>query len=501
MISLGGTGLGFRLRFLARDTAIYGVASALNKILALFTFPLLARHFSVDDYGTLDLLNTWAVLLTTLLLFGTDSAAARFYYEEKESEERRQVITQAFVFQILMVAIVVPAGWVMAEPIAAAFGLPADNGPEWVRLIFAQAPFFLFITYTQGLLKWTFRRRAFLFVSVGSTVATLAGLGLALALGRLTLAGVFEVYLWTRALFGIVGLWLVRDMFALPQGLHKLRVLLPFAIPFAAICMLTAFLPALERLLVGGMLGAAALGYFAAGAKVAMLINLPISALEMSWGPFSLVLREEEDAHHAFNIALKVVCTMLFGAVLFLAGIADFVVRLLGSDRYEGAGVVAFALCMGIALQGIASLTTVGIVFSLKSYLKIYSHVLLVAVALVGIPILASIYGIAGAAWGSMLAMLAKTVFETWLSQRAQRIAWEFRGVVLLGLVTLGVGVLAQVSYGTAMFAGLSLVPLAALPLVPLIGWTLVLSQEERTMARKFVRDAVARLRTGGAAA
>ncbi len=501
MTSLGGSGLGGRLRFLARDTAVYGVASALNKILALFTFPLLARHFSVDTYGTLDLLNTWAVLLTTLLLFGTDSAAARFYYEEEVADEQRQVVTQAFLFQLLLMAVVVPAGWVLARPIAAAFGLSPTEGAQWVRLIFAQAPFFVFITYTQGLLKWTFRRTAFLFLSVGSTVATLAGLALALAMHRLTLSGVFEVYLWTRALFGLAGIWLVRDLFAWPRGLAKLRVMLPFAIPFAVICVLTAFLPALERVLVGGMLGAAALGYYAAGAKVAMLINLPISALEMSWGPFSLVLRNEQDAHHAFNAALKAIATLLFGSVILLTGIADLVVRLLGSDRYEGAGVVAFALCMGLALQGISSLTTVGIVFSLKSYLKIYGHVVLLVVALIAIPTLASLYGIAGAAWGSMLSMLSKTIFETWLAQRAQRIAWDFRGVVVLGVMTLGVGVVAQVSYGTAMFAGLSLVPLAALPLVPIIAWTIVLSADERVMAMAFVRDGLARWRAGNAAA
>lgn len=497
MVSLSGTSLGARLKFLARDTAVYGVASALNKILALFTFPLLARHFSVDTYGTLDLLNTWAVLLTTLLLFGTDSAAARYYYEEEDAGERRQVITQAFLFQMLVMAIVVPAGFVFAAPIASWFGLPAGDGARWIELIFAQAPFFVFITYTQGLLKWTFRRTAFLVVSVGSTVATLAGLLLALSVGELTLAGVFQVYLWTRALFGLLGLWLVRDLFAWPSGLDKLRTMLPFAIPFAVICVLSAFLPALERLLVGGLLGAAALGYFAAGAKVAMLINLPISALEMSWGPFSLVLRGEEDAHQAFNVALKVICTALFAAVLFLAGIADIVVRLLGSDRYDGAGVVAFALCMGIALQGVASLTTVGIVFALKSYLKIYSHLVLVVTALIAIPLLASTYGIAGAAWGSMLAMLAKVVCETWLAQRAQKIAWDFRGVVILGAFTLGVGVVAQFSYGTAMFAGLSLVPLAALPVVAIVAWLVVLTGDERAMAKDLARSLGTRLRPG----
>lgn len=83
-LSLGG-----RLKFLARDTAIYGLGGALNKAIALITFPLLARHFSVQDYGLIDLLNTTVVLLVTLLVFGQDSAVVRFFYEDTDTEYRR----------------------------------------------------------------------------------------------------------------------------------------------------------------------------------------------------------------------------------------------------------------------------------------------------------------------------------------------------------------------------------------------------------------------------
>lgn len=471
MTILGALTHSQRLRFLARDSAVYGLAAGLNKALALFTFPLLARHFAVADFGTIDLLNTLAVLLVTLLIFGQDSAAARFYYDTDDQAERRQVVTQALIFQFLVMALLLPPAWIFAGSIAGWFGLAAEEGAILVRLVIAQAPFFVLTTYSLGLLKWTFRRWEFFLVSVGSAVFTLIALFVALALGQLDLTGVFVVYLLTRALFGLLALWLVRGLFCRPRGMEKVRFLLPFAVPFGIICVAVSFLPVLERWYVGLLLGPLALGYFAAGAKVAMLINLPISAIEMSWGPFSLSLHKEADAAETYNTVLKLVCFALFGGVLAITAVADLVVALLGSERYVAGGAVTFALAMGLALQGISYVSSVGIVISKRSYLKLYAYGVMLVVAAAGIPLLATAYGIVGAAWGSLLAMLAKAVVETWLAQRAWPIHWRFGGAAFLAGFTLLVGLVHQVALGSLAFAGVELVPLAGLLLMVPIGW------------------------------
>ena len=67
--------IGQRLRFVARDSALYGGAAALNKAFALITFPLLARHFSVADYGLIDFFSVLAGLLATFFIFGQGSAS------------------------------------------------------------------------------------------------------------------------------------------------------------------------------------------------------------------------------------------------------------------------------------------------------------------------------------------------------------------------------------------------------------------------------------------
>jgi O-antigen/teichoic acid export membrane protein len=479
---------GGRFRFLVKDTAIYGIGEALNRGLALITFPLLARHFSVAEFGTIDLLTTCTVLLVVMIVFGQDSAVVRYFYDTEDDSVRRQVIGQALSFQIILMLVALPPAWLFAATIAQWLGLPDGDGATLIRLIIIQAPFFVFVNLSQGLLKWTFRRWHFLFMSVGTAAGTLAGLAAALLFFQLDMVGVFIVYFAIRAFFGVIGLWFIRGWLAFPDDWTQLRRLMPFALPFGVICVIAAVIPVLERSLVGSILGGEALGLYAAGAKVAMLILLPINAIETSWGPFSLALHKEEDAAETYNQVLKAVCFLLFSLVLGLSGLADIVVSLLGSSRYEGAGIVTFALCFGVAVNAVSSVTGVGIVFSKRSYLKLYGYGTLLLVAAVAIPSLAWLYGITGAAWGSMLAMLSKTLVETVLAQRAHKLPWHFKGPVAMGILTLAIGIVHQLSFDRLAVAGVDLVPLAGIVLLAVLSWFVLFDGPERSRLAGLVR-------------
>jgi len=469
-----------RLGFLARDTAVYGVGEALIRALALITFPLLARHFSVADFGIIDFMTTCVLLLVVLLIFGQDSATARYFYETEDRATRQQVVSQSLAFEIGVMALVLPIGWVLAPAIADFLGLPAANGALLVRLAILQAPFFVFVSLSLSLLKWTFKRWQFLLMAVGTTVATLAGLLITIFFFELDMVGVFTVYFVVRAMFALLGLWLVREWLAFPTDSKQLRQLLPFAISFGFISGITALLPVLERGLVGNMVGNEALGLYAAGAKVAMLIALVINAIETAWGPFSLALHREENAVETYNHVLKGVCLLLFGAVLGLTAFSDAIVSLLGSARYTGAGSVTFPLCFALAASAVGAITSIGIILSKRAHLKLYAYGVLLAVAAVAIPLGASLYGIAGAAWGSAAAMLAKTFVETVLARRAYPLVWDYRAPLLLGGLAVAVGGIHQLTFGLLEVGGVSLLPLGGLVLLAAVAWFHLLDASER---------------------
>ena len=83
-----------RLAFLLKDSALYGGAAAISKAFALITFPILARHFSISDYGKIDFFLVLSNLFTVFIIFGQDTAVARYFYEHENVSERKQIISQ-----------------------------------------------------------------------------------------------------------------------------------------------------------------------------------------------------------------------------------------------------------------------------------------------------------------------------------------------------------------------------------------------------------------------
>ena len=373
------------------------------------------------------------------------SAVARFFYENEEIDYRRQIVSQALTFQVAILAVALPLLWVNTDVIGS-FIDAGPNGRIILHLLILQSPLFVLLGFAQSLLKWTFRRWLYMLISVGSVVMTVIGLVVGIAFFNFGVVEVFIVYLATRAIFAIIGLWCVRQWLTMPARWDRLKEMLPFATPIGVVCVMGALLPFMERSMVQLLLGAEDLGLYAAGAKVGMLISLPMSAFEIAWGPFALSIFKEKDASESFRHVLRVFAVRIFTPsiwVLALTALAGPVLQILGSARYEGGAVVVFAVAVGLALQAIG--------FDHLGRHRFFEKVLSEALRLrrddrcrrVAIPLLSSVFGFAGVAWGSMSAYLARTIFGKpgWLSGSI-RLDGISKAPIALGSVTLLAGAL-----------------------------------------------------------
>ena len=89
-----------------KDTSFYGIASVLTRSISLLILPLLARHFSVEEYGLFDLLYLSLTLLVTFFIFGQDSSILRYFYDENDDDSRRALVTNS-VSMIFLLSIMI----------------------------------------------------------------------------------------------------------------------------------------------------------------------------------------------------------------------------------------------------------------------------------------------------------------------------------------------------------------------------------------------------------
>jgi O-antigen/teichoic acid export membrane protein len=485
-----GLSVGGKLRFLMRDSALYGGAAAVSKAFALITFPLLARHFSTVDYGIVDFFTVVAGLLAILIIFGQDSAVARYFYEYEDLARRRQLISQSLLMQLLIGVVVVGVLWVgtgVVEPL-----LTGESGAgTYFRIILLQAPLMVIINFSQNLLKWTFSRTKFLIMTMGFMLTSVTLLLVAI----LRLAGdirtVLVVNLLSLAIFAAVGLWFVRGWLGVPRGVGELRELVRYAAPLGVICVAGTFVPAMERGLTNSLLGGEQLGLYAAGTKVALLTMLVAQAFQVAWGPFSLSLFREPDAAETYNWVFRIFAAGMAVVVLGLSLVAYPMLVFLASDRYAGAAAVVFPLAVGLAIQATSWITEIGISISKKSHLNLYSYGVFVFATLGGIFLCAPLFGLPGVALGVMLGHIGKALTASFLAQRVYPLPWSYSPAAALGVLVITVGAAGQwataalgPSQGMAAF-GLGIVAVVSFSLMVLF------SRSERMLILAVIRSRI----------
>jgi len=472
-----------RLAFLAKDTATYGAAASLNRLLTLVTFPLLTRQLSSADFGLLDTINTGVVLLVVLMVFGQDSAVARFLYDfpDDDRENRRQVVSQSFAVQVVVVALAVPLVWIIAaEPIAAQ--LPHPDARLLVGLALLQAPCFLLVNFSQNILKWTFARQSFFVISVGSTVMTAVALIMAIWWFDVGLVGVLTIYLITRATFGFLGLWFVRDWLVWPTGSALVRRMLLYAAPWGLIAALLNLQPVLERIFVLVSLEAAELGYFAVAAKVAGLLSLPITAFQIAWGPFSLAIHRDPGAARTYQAVLKALTILLLVAVLALTAVAVPLTVLLASEEYQDASRFVFLLAFGLAIAAVGSVTELGISIAKRSDLKLISYGVAAVASILVMQWLIPVLGLWGAVAGALVAQTARMLIDAWMAARVYPLDWGLPRLALAGGVACASGLVHQALGSAPSAYGVSVIPVVGGVLTLLTGWWVVLSASDRVL-------------------
>jgi len=428
------------LKFLLRDSAIYGGAGAVSKLFALFTFPIMARYFSVEDYGIIDAFSVLSSLLVTILVFGQDSAVARYFYEYEETWERKKVISQSLSIQILVIFISIPVLWYFAEPISKYYTNQKDL-QNLTDLVILQIPFGLFINFSGNILKWNFKRFKFLFLQLGSVFFYVISVIIAILFFNIGVKEVFQLFLLSRIIFGVVGLVFIFDWITPRLGSNHFSDLIKYGTPYGIICVIGAFLPAMDRFFINRYLSLYELGLYAVAYKIAFLIQLPINAFQTAWGPFYLSIFKKNDAEKTFNAVFLLYSIIASTMGLCIILFAKPLILLLTGDKYCTAFHLVFPLIIGLIVMSMGWVLGIGIDLSKKSYLKIVSTGVQLVVSGISIFVLIKPFGLMGVSIGFVLGYLTYVIIETYMAYRAYHFRFDLvnPAIILTSVTVFGV--------------------------------------------------------------
>lgn len=109
------------IRKFVGDTVIYGLTTVISRVLNFLLTPLFVKKFEPTVYGIFTNLYAYAALINAVLAFGMETTYFRFLQRVKP-EEKEKVFNNSFIVTIFASAVFVLSMFVFAHPIATYLG-------------------------------------------------------------------------------------------------------------------------------------------------------------------------------------------------------------------------------------------------------------------------------------------------------------------------------------------------------------------------------------------
>jgi len=478
-----------RLKFLGSDTILYGGATAVNKMLSLFIVPVLTRFFSTAEYGAIDIIAVLGSVFIVVITMGQDSAVARFFYETENTEERKQIITQALISEIFLCLVVCSLLFKTADFLVAKL-LAAPGYVRAFRVLVAGLPFVILVNFFRNLLKWTFSRRKFIFMSLGSFAVIISLTLIFVLILDLGVTGIFYAKFVGMAIFALIGVFFCHNLFAWPRNFHYGRKMILFGGPYMLIAAGSSMIPALDRSFISHFLGLETMGLYAVGWKLALAVTLVLSAFQIAWGPFSMAIYKEPYAASTYNKVLLYYAITLSLMAFCLVAIAKPLTVLIASARYARGSIVILPLTFGIIVQTAAWITGIGVDLSKKTYYHIISYLIGLSISALVIWSFIRTFGMLGVAYGVMIGQVTQGAISTFFAYRVYhfRFLWKVPCIVLT--LSFALSVLMQlISFSSPILQACFRISLFALLLG--IIWKYVLSPKERGFILRKLKNSL----------
>ncbi len=404
-------------RELWRDAGAYGLASVVGRSAVFLLLPVYTRVFSPAQFGVLETAVLTGALLNLVMQAELNNALLR-YFGSEDGAERRDLVTTLFWAVGALGGVVAVAGSLAAGPAARLLLGAAPGGRTAVLLVVWTA----FAAALSGLASAQLRMERRVGAAVAVQLVAVFGAPPFILLFVLGLGwgvpGVLAGTLVGTVLAAALGIAWTCARLRGRVRMELLRRSLAYSLPLVPTVGARYVRRFSDRLLVLGLLGPAAMGVYALGAKLAAIPDVLIQAFRTSWIPASMRLIGEGHQHAVYERALRYYALLLAPLGFAVVAAAPELLALLGTPAYAGALPVIGWLVGAALVSGAGSYVVVGALVAERSQVSL-AGTWLGAVAAV-----ASMYagirtlGIEGAAIGALVGAVVMVGTTYLLAQR-----------------------------------------------------------------------------------
>lgn len=427
-----------------KNTLIYGLGNALNKLLGFILIPIYTSYITIEDFGILAILETSVLALIQLLNYGIVSGHQRYYYKlNEDGNYGSYLFTNYFSLLILGLLSILPLLFL--------------TGPISTEIL-GSKQYCVFIYWTLGIIVLemiTILPFQILQFDLKPIKYIL------LSFCKLFISLLITVYLVIYKQMGIEGILIGRFFGLLFIGLTQFflivipRVILKFnftyllqsirfgfPIIFSSIGFLVFSMS--DIYMLNALSTKSEVGMYSFGYKIANFINLIfIQSLGISYLP-SLYKAENKEGNSVFYSKMLLFYVILISIIVFLFILSykfalNFIIY---NDLYSLGLIIVPIISLSFIIKGMNNFTNVGILIKNKTNNFIIPSFVTAIVNIFLNFFLIPIYGFIGAAISTLISQILYTTLLTIRSNKIYPVKYAWNKIFLTIIMLTGVLIL-----------------------------------------------------------
>ena len=312
------------LRALLKDSLIYTIPTFISRGLSLFLVPLYTRVLTPSDYGSFDLLMTFASLANLTVALEISQGVARFHCTEADPQKKVRYAATALWFTCACY------GLFLGLAMAFSGGLSTwIMGQENMTLHFRLGLLFIclngLLCLLQNQLRWELRSVDYALVSLFTAILTAGGAVWLAYFNNMGLSGLLIGMIIGTSSGLLLGLWKLRSTYTSRIDSRCLREMLAYSTPLVLSGIAIFVGTYIDRLMINHYLSVADVGIYGIGFRFASIATLLMVGIQGALTPLVFTRHQEpstpSELAKIFRIFTALALLSYVALVLFVSDI------------------------------------------------------------------------------------------------------------------------------------------------------------------------------------
>lgn len=419
------------LKRLFSDSAAFAVATIGNKLVAALLVPVYTRNLNesgqLADWG---ITNNYTLILTYLCLLGTDAAMAFYFYDAKDERDRKIYLTNAVLFSAGICFIFALLAFFFGDKVASIIYKTDQNYTQLLLIATLATLFAIIIQHLLGYARyarrvWVFNLFSMSYV-IGSSLLSVAFV----VMGRGVL-GLFYGQLIGQGIVAILMMILFRREFVLKPSKTHLNDLLRYGVPLLPTLVSFWVMTSVSQPIVYYLASIHHADIYAACLRLASMIVLITAPFQLAWRPFSMSIKDREDAKEIYGLVGRGLLVVGSLAIMLLTFVMKPLYQLfIGRPDLETGYLYVWTLSLGTLFNVMHTVFGVGLLIKKQTQKISHAFIIAAVIYLLGNIVLVPLYAIWGAVTMSVVAYFVVIILVYFQNQKVYPVNFRFRSMM-----------------------------------------------------------------------